>query len=587
MKCPVCEIGCDIAEGRSGRCRMYVNRDGEIVERFPESYLTMLPITIETMPMVHFTPKNKFLQVSTVGCNFTCPGCISETLTVHADAVAGALTTASPEEVVRRAQAEDCTGIVFCLNDPTASYFTFLALAREAKAAGLRVGCSTNGYFTEHALATLIPSLDFVNIGLKGSSDERYRECGAKSADPVFRNIRTLHESGVHVEVSAMFIHGADEEILNAARRVAEISPDIPLQVMRFVPFGEAAPGLEPTIRESERVTERLRTFLRYVYLFNSPGTGYLNTVCPVCGTTVLEREFYGPMGCRTSAALEGGRCPCGWQAPIQGDICVEQYTEYGMLGGYRTTRAIEMAHAILVTLGIRDDKELGAVLGDIVREDFIRGMHDRIHQVDSWLGLIADLAARAGREEEGRELVSFLRERIDRIAAGSAFAETRPRVYYSMGYPLFALNAERFESNLVEAAGGTCVNKRLSRKGKPGVNITVEELNELNPEHMFISGFLSSPASDYLHYCTEHAVETDAVGAGRVYNVPAGWDFGSPRWILGFMFLANTIHPEIFSFDLEDEQREFYRRFYGITGDKFVANRDFSRPVIGAPGDE
>jgi hypothetical protein len=23
MKCPVCEIGCDIAEGRSGRCRMY------------------------------------------------------------------------------------------------------------------------------------------------------------------------------------------------------------------------------------------------------------------------------------------------------------------------------------------------------------------------------------------------------------------------------------------------------------------------------------------------------------------------------------------------------------------------------------
>ncbi|MDG6256874.1 MAG: hypothetical protein QCH35_04665 [Methanomicrobiaceae archaeon] len=89
MKCPVCEIGCDIAEGRSGRCRMYANRDGEIVERFPESYLTMLPITIETMPVVHFAPKNKFFQVSTVGCTFTCPGCISETLTVHADAVAG------------------------------------------------------------------------------------------------------------------------------------------------------------------------------------------------------------------------------------------------------------------------------------------------------------------------------------------------------------------------------------------------------------------------------------------------------------------------------------------------------------------
>jgi len=158
---------------------------------------------------------------------------------------------------------------------------------------------------------------------------------------------------------------------------------------------------------------------------------------------------------------------------------------------------------------------------------------------------------------------------------------------YYSMGYPLFTLSAERFETNLVEAAGGICVNKRLKRKGKPGVNITVDELNELNPEYMFISGFLSSPASDYLHYCTEHGIVGDAVGAGRVYNVPAGWDFGSPRWILGFMFLATTLHPEIFSFDLEEEQREFYRRFYGITGDKFVANRDFSRPVVGAPEDE
>ncbi|MDG6256875.1 MAG: radical SAM protein [Methanomicrobiaceae archaeon] len=477
---------------------------------------------------------------------------------------------------------EDCTGIVFCLNDPAASYFTFLALARETHAAGLRVGCSTNGYFTESALASLIPSLDFVNIGLKGSSDERYRECGAKSADPVFRNIRTLHEGGVHVEVSAMYINGADEEILEAARRVAEVSPDIPLQVMQFVPFGDAAPGLEPTIRESEHITDRLRTILRFVYLFNSPGTEYLTTICPVCGTAVIEREFYGPMGCRTTASLAGGRCPCGWQAPVRGSINDQQYTEYGMLGGYRTTRAIEMAHAILVTLGIRDDQELGSVLGDIIREDLIRGMHDRIQQIDSWLGLIEDLAARAGREGEGRGLIAFIRERVDRIAAGSALAKTRPRVYYSMGYPLFALNAERFETNLVEAAGGTCVNKRIERKGKPGVNISATELNDLNPEYMFISGFLSSPASDYLHYCTTHGIETDAVRAGRLFNIPAGWDFGSPRWILRFMCIANTIHPEIFSFDLEHEQREFYRRFYGITSGTIVTNRDFPRPMVG-----
>lgn len=89
----------------------------------------MLPITIETMPMVHFAPKSKFFQVSTVGCNFICPGCISETLTSHADAVAGALQTATPEMVVARAKQQECIGIVFCLNDPTVSDYSFRALA--------------------------------------------------------------------------------------------------------------------------------------------------------------------------------------------------------------------------------------------------------------------------------------------------------------------------------------------------------------------------------------------------------------------------------------------------------------------------
>ena len=384
------------------------------------------------------------------------------------------------------------------------------------------------------------------------------------------------------MEVSALYINGADDEITGAARRVAAISPAIPMQVMRFVPFGEAAPDLEPTIAASESISDRIREVLDHVYLFNSPGTAYLNTICPACGKTIIAREFYGPMGCRTVSVHDDGRCTCGWEAPIRGPIQEEQYTEFGMLGGYRTTRAIEMAHAILVTLGIRDDRELGDVLGEIIREDFIRGMHDRIQQIDSWIELIEDLARRAKREEEGRALIAHIQERVEIITEGTARAASRPDVYYSMGYPLFALNAERFETNLVEAAGGTCVNKRMERKGKPGVNIPAEELNALNPDYMFISGFLSSPASDYIHYCDTHGIVTGATRTGKIFNVPAGWDFGSPRWILGFMYIANTIHPEIFSFDLKQEEREFYRKFYGITSGEIVQNRDFSRPSIG-----
>ncbi|MDD4127037.1 MAG: radical SAM protein [Methanomicrobium sp.] len=582
MKCTVCENRCEIAEKKSGKCRMYVNLNGVITEKFPDSYLTLLPITIETIPMVHFQPKSKFFQVSTTGCNFKCQGCISETLTSHADVVSGALKKMPPEKVVQMALDEECSGIVFCLNDPIVSYFTFKGLAEKAKSAGLYVGCSTNGYFTEEALISLIPFLDFANIGLKGSSDERYKECGVNSAEPVFRNIKILHENGVHVEISLMYINGSEDEILSAAKRVAAISSEIPMQVMRFVPFGNAAPGLEPSIKESEEMTERLRTFLDYVYLFNSPGTEYLNTVCPKCGETVIEREFYGPMGCRVANTQGKGTCRCGWKMPFAGgEIKDEQYTEFGMLGGYRTTRAIEMAHAVLVALGVNTDDELGRVLGDIIKEDFIRGLHDRIQGIDSWLNLIEELSKRAGKEENGKRLISHIQERVNMIKKGVKNTEVHPAVYYAMGYPLFALNAGRFESNLVEAAGGRCVNKTIERKGKPGVNISAEELNKMNPEKIFISGFLSSPASDFLNYCRNHNINARAVRSEDVYNVPAGWDFGSPRWILGFMFIANKIHPEIFSFDLQKEQSEFYKKFYGIESRDIIQNRDFSRPAM------
>ena len=46
-------------------------------------------------------------------------------------------------------------------------------------------------------------------------------------------------------------------------------------------------------------------------------------------------------------------------------------------------------------------------------------------------------------------------------------------------------------------------------------------------------------------------------------------------------MFIANTIHPEIFSFDLKNEQSIFYKKFYGIESEDVVPNRDFSRPAI------
>jgi len=549
MRCNICEIGCDIKEGKFGACRMYVNKDNEIVERFPNGYLAAFPISIETMPILHFYPKGKFLQVGTVGCNFKCDGCISKILVDQVDSASGILKRRRSEDIIKEAIAENCIGIAFFINEPTVSYYTFKDLAKRAKDNGLSVGCSTNAYFTEKALRELIPHIDFVNIGIKGYSDDIYRSCGVKSSKFVFRNLKLLYDSNVHVEVATVYMRGFEGEVIKTARYISSISKDIPFQVMRFIPFGEASIDLEPTIKESEMLCNELRNYLNYVYLFNSPGTEYLNTICPNCGKTVFEREFYSPMGSRVIENRLEGSCECGYKIPFEGTISDEQFDEEGFFGGYRYTRALEMIHAILVAVNA-DDKDLRKIWSDVIRGDYFKEFHENIQKIDSYLDIIRYFAKLSDREDRGEELIGYLEKRVDCIASRSRDADG-PRVYYSMGYHLFALNGKRFENDLVETAGGDSVNKLIKREGKPGINISRNEFNGLN---------------------------ISAVKNKRIYRIYPGWDFGSPRWILGLMYIANEIHPEIFNFNIDDEADKFYGRFYRLNFSSIEPNRSFYR---------
>lgn len=577
MKCGVCDIHCHIPEGGDGRCRVMTCRDNHIVERYPHSYSTLFPISIETMPALHFYPNHKFLQVSSIGCNFKCPGCISEILTMESHNLDGALRQMPPEKIIDKALKENCKGIAFCINDPTVSYFSFLELAEKAQKSDLLVGFSTNGYMSETALATLIPHTDFVNIGFKGVTDPAYQFCGVPSCAPVFKNLETLAAADIHVEVAVVHLKGRETDVRQIAEFTASLSRNIPFQVMRFVPFGEADIALEPTIKESRALCRDLEKHLSYVFLFNAPGTDLLNTCCPSCGRTVITREFFGPMGARIVDARPNAVCACGTRPDITGTIASQRYDEQGFFGGYRTTRALEMLHAILVCIGADDPASVSRLWCDLMDTQYLKTFHDLVQLPDAYGDIIDRLAGPTGRTEAGNLLKQTIGKALADIRSRTREV-TRPRVYYAMGYPLFALNAERFETNLVEAAGGTCVNKQLTRKGKPGVTITREELMDLNPDIIFISGFLSCPVSDFHGFCLIHDIRVNAVIHHRIYDHFPLWDFGSPRWILGLMHIANILHPEIFSFDMEKEADRFYRTFFKHPFNAQKANRSFYR---------
>lgn len=585
MKCWICERACDIAEGKSGACRMYRNNGSSIVETYPNRYLIRSPISIETMPMLHYYPGGKFMQITSAGCNFNCPGCISTVIVNEMDASSQALQTLSPQRIIDLARDDNCLGIAFLMNDPLASFHSFREVARQAKEAGLLAGCSSNAYFTAESLQQLIPYLDFINIGMKGYSDESYRSCGAKTVQPVLRNLEKLYRGGIHVEVSCMAASEKEQELKELAWAIAGISTDIPLQVMRFLPMEDAAQNREMSIRDAENLVRELKRDLKYVYLFNSPGSQYLNTYCPDCGSLMYKRDFYGPMGAKLiiddGYEVDKHTCSrCSNEIAIKGTRAAQMYQEGSFQGGYPFTRALEMIEAILLAIGIRDKKTVVKMWEDVLTNDRLGQLHQDLQKAEKYVALVREYGQKCGQQAKAEQLASYIEEKVDIIGQGYRQIGEKPRVYYCMGKLLFAIKGERFENQMVALAGGISVNKELKLEGRPGTSILPAQLEALAPEIIFISAFLSSPVEDFLRECRSQGINIKAVSDGKVFTYPSpGWDFGSPRWVLGLMYMANILHPEIYSFDLDSESRHFYRRFYDLDYEALHINRSFSKP--------
>jgi pyruvate formate lyase activating enzyme len=585
IECSICERHCRISQGRPGACGLYEARQGRVVERFADHYLAVCPISIETMPILHFYPGSKFLQITTTGCNFNCPGCISTVLVRELFPESRALQHYTVDQIVAKALEARCAGISFLMNDPLAAFPRFLEIARQARIKDLKMGCSSNAYFTEEALQELIPFLDFINVGMKGFSDNAYQACGVPSITPVLRNIEALHAAGVHVEISCILTSENQFELTALARHIASISRTIPLQVMRFLPFETAAIAQEPSIHDAENFCQSIRRLLDHVYLFNTPGSELLHTHCPQCGRVVLRRDFYGPMGAKLhlpeSGSLQTDGCPgCGRDLGLTGPSGNAAYQEGDFEGGYPLTRALEMVQAMLIAMGVARKAVVVRAWEDVLQNGGLTKLHHSIQHPRTYIETLRHFGRRADVAHRADALADYMEDRLTRIETAIGAVTDRPRVYYAMGKPLFYINGNRLENQLVETAGGVSLNRQLPEGGRPGRTQTAADLNRLNPEVIFISAFISNPAEDFHAECLRQDIQIDAVRMGRIYNHPCpGWDFGSPRWILGLMYIASILHPGRCSFDITAEADAFYHEFYGIPFDPLDANRSFGKP--------
>ena len=317
VQCNLCPHRCIIADGERGHCRVRENRGGRLYSVVYGNPCAVHVDPIEKKPFYHFLPSVPAFSLATAGCNLRCLYCQNWTLSqVPPESTQN--VDLPPEAVVRYAQETGAPVIAYTYSEPTVFYEYMLATARLAREVGLRSVVISAGFINPDPLRELCQVVDAIKIDLKGYDEDFYRQVCGGELGPVLESIRTIFESGVHLEIVNLVVPTLNDD-LDQLRALShwvahDLSPDVPLHFSRFHPQYKLT-NLPPTPVETlEKARDTaLEAGVRFVYVGNVPGHEGNHTYCPACGETLVVREGFAVQ----EYHLQSGACAyCGEPIP-------------------------------------------------------------------------------------------------------------------------------------------------------------------------------------------------------------------------------------------------------------------------------
>ena len=303
VKCNLCNFRCVIPEGKSGFCKVRINKGG-VLYTLLDSYVSSYALDpVEKKPLNHFHPGSLVLSFGTWSCNFKCRGCqnweISHFFSSE-DEIRKRSEIITPNEAVKLTKNYGAQGIAWTYNEPTIWFEYTLEAAKLAKRESLYTIYVTNGSITTEALDLIGPYLDAFRVDIKGFSDEAY-----KKITPIFNWKKILETTiyakrkwNMHVEVVTNIIPTINDNVTELKSLAAwirnELGKKTPWHVTRFFPYLDLS-NLPPTSVETlEKVREiGLEQGLEFVYTGNIIGHPYEDTYCPHCKRRVIERHGF------------------------------------------------------------------------------------------------------------------------------------------------------------------------------------------------------------------------------------------------------------------------------------------------------
>ena len=323
VRCTACGHRCLIRDGGRGICKVRFNAGGTL--QVPWGYVAALQCDpTEKKPFYHLYPGSDALTFGMLGCDFHCGYCqnwvTSQALrNPAADIAGGYLRQITPTDLVAYGKQLGASVVASSYNEPLITTEWAAAIFAEAVAEGMQCAFVSNGNATPEALDYLAPYLTAYKVDLKSMQDRNYRALGGV-LQHVLDTIQMAHDRGLWVEVVTLVVPGfndSTDELMDAARFIRSVSPDIPWHVTAFHPEYQmqdtSRTGVETLIRAAEIGDE---AGLNYVYAGNALGQveSYEDTRCPDCQRTLIRRIGYVVLEYNL---LGDGTCPdCGTRIP-------------------------------------------------------------------------------------------------------------------------------------------------------------------------------------------------------------------------------------------------------------------------------
>ena len=277
VQCELCPRHCVLKPGKTGQCRVRINRNGELVIPFYGKITGLAVDPIEKKPLYRFRPGTEILSVGFSGCNLSCPFCqnwhISQTTETQGRYIA-------PRELILMAKTPS-TGamhsIAYTYSEPLIHAEYLLNCMKEARKTGVKNVLVTNGCINAPAAAEILDLCDAANIDLKCFSENTYSKILGGSIEAfaaVLDFIRTALEKGVHVELTTLVIPGLNDsasELDKCTNFIAELEAaghTVPWHLTAYRPcYKWNAPATDPgfLITAAKRAGEKLQ----FVYTGN------------------------------------------------------------------------------------------------------------------------------------------------------------------------------------------------------------------------------------------------------------------------------------------------------------------------------